>query len=74
MNTELLSQHLHNVLLTLILATLLFKGSPSLVKPSQAQAEGSLVFASYNKNKKSISMMEMWRFITVAAAAEAGTV
>ena len=41
MNTELL----HNLLLTLILATnvlLLFKeGSPSLVKPSQAQAEGS---------------------------------
>lgn len=45
MNTELLSQHLHNLLLTLLLATnilLLFKeGSPSLVKPSQARAEGS---------------------------------
>jgi len=45
MNTEHLSQHFHNVLLTLILATnvlLLFKeGSPSLVKPSQARAEGS---------------------------------
>ena len=48
MNTEHLSQHLHNVLLTLILATnilvatLLFKeGSSSLVKPSQARAEGS---------------------------------
>jgi hypothetical protein len=48
MNTEHLSQHLHNVLLTLILATnilvatLLFKeGSPSLLKPSQARAEGS---------------------------------
>lgn len=41
MNTELLSQHLHNLLLTLILATLLFKGSPSSEKPSQARAEGS---------------------------------
>ena len=45
MNTEHLSQHLNNLLLTLLLATnilLLFKeGSPSLVKPSQARAEGS---------------------------------